>query len=138
MKTINKNLMILCLVAMVAMIFVGCSKDKDEPTVSGKIDAIVGTFKGKMVIGGDAEYFNAIITVSKVDDGKVKATVKTGEAYSRATAKTFPVQNISNIHISGQGPMGSITYKLDDKNIQISTEAEANSDIEYFFQGTKQ
>jgi len=84
------------------------------------------------------EYFNAIITVTKVDDGKVKATVKAGEAYSRATAKTFPVQNVSNIHISGQGPMGGITYKLDDKNIQITTEAEASGDVEYFFQGTKQ
>jgi len=80
------------------------------------------------------EYFNAIITVTKVDDGKIKA----GEAYSRATAKTFPVQNVSNIHISGQGPMGSFTYKLDDKNIQISTEAEASGDVVYLFQGTKQ
>ncbi|WP_286857171.1 MULTISPECIES: hypothetical protein [Sphingobacterium] len=138
MKTINKNLMILCLAAIVSMIFVGCSKDKNEPIVSGKIDGIVGSFKGKMVIGGDAEYFNAIVNVTKVDDGKVKATVKTGEAYSRATAKTFPVQNVSNIHISGQGPMGSITYKLDDKNIQISTESEASSDVEFYFEGTKQ
>ncbi len=130
--------MILCLAAIVSMIFVGCSKDKNEPIVSGKIDGIVGSFKGKMVIGGDAEYFNAIVNVTKVDDGKVKATVKTGEAYSRATAKTFPVQNVSNIHISGQGPMGSITYKLDDKNIQISTESEASSDVEFYFEGTKQ
>ncbi|MDR2275595.1 MAG: hypothetical protein LBF27_32110 [Sphingobacterium sp.] len=137
MKTINKNLMILCLVAMVAMIFAGCSKDKNEPTASGKIDAIVGSFKGKLSIG-DVDYFNAIVNVSKVDDGSVKATVKTGEAYSKATAKTFPVQNISNIHVSGYGPMGSITYTLDDKNIQISTKSEASTDVEYYFEGTKQ
>ncbi len=129
------KLMALALLGIV----VACSKDNDgSPKPSNDIQAAVGTFKGKIRVA-EQDYFNAVVIVSKEGDDKLKVAAKTGEAYSAVTPKVFKVQNISNIHISSSvNPSGSLTYTMDSKAVHISTNKEAATDVEFYFQGTKQ
>ncbi len=132
---LKSKLMVLALLGMV----VSCSKDNDgSPKPSSDIQAAVGTFKGKIRVA-EQDYFNAIVIVSKEGNDKLKVAAKTGENYSAVTPKVFKVQNISNIHISSSGiSSGSFTYTMDSKEVQISTNKEAATDVEFYFEGTKQ
>src|SRR5690606_6008565 len=81
------------------VLFTGCGKDNPspEPTPSvpqpgkGSIEMAVGTFKGQMTVfraeGGDEDYYDAVVVVTKVGAEQLKAEAKSGEAYSDASPK---------------------------------------------------
>src|SRR5690606_14859534 len=99
-----------------------------EPTPSvpqpgkGSIEMAVGTFKGQMTVfraeGGDEDYYDAVVVVTKVGAEQLKAEAKSGEAYSDASPKTFKVT------VDGMGmavsaktgsPEGSFLYISDGR-----------------------
>lgn len=119
--------------------FVGCSKDKDDNpgSDSGSIDVAIGTFKGTMRISG-TNYFNVILTVSKVDNKRVKVVAKSGEPYSGVTAKTIQVKaDVSGV-VDGNDDQGYFSYEIEKKNLTVLTNQTAASEIAYGFEGVKQ
>ncbi|TDQ73521.1 hypothetical protein [Sphingobacterium yanglingense] len=123
--------------ACASLIFASCSKD-DDKTPSG-IDAAIGTYIGKIEVIGGADYFDAIIKVSKVDDSHIKIEAKSGEKYSGVAAKTMKVSNTHNISINTLNePNGSFLYSIDDKTVILLTEQTQKDEIIYSFKGTKQ
>lgn len=124
----------LCLV-FISLLSVRCSKDKDNNIHN--IDALIGSFKGT-INTGDEQYFDAVITITKVSDGQVKVAPKSGEAYSDLTAKSIKVTNPVGVTIVGGDEQGSISYIVDTKALTLSTNKTAATDKDYLFTGSKQ
>lgn len=126
---------------IVGSLFFSCksSDDNDQPTpASGQsIDPIVGTFKGTIRIATQ-DYYNAIVVVSKVDASHIKVQPKSGEVYSGATPKVLTAQNPVGVGVGGNDPEGSVNYLISTKALQISTKKTAASDVEFYYEGTKQ
>lgn len=130
-------------IVMVIMgsLFFSCKNndDNDEPTpISGQsIDPVVGTFKGTIRIATQ-DYYNAIVVVSKVDATHIKVQPKSGEAYSVATPKVLSAVNPVGVGVGGNDPEGSVNYLISTKALQISTKKTAATDVEFYYEGTKQ
>ncbi|MHC5202155.1 hypothetical protein [Myroides sp. LJL119] len=130
-----------------------CSKDDNsyqepqEEKVS--IDLAVGTYKGTISSGGldQYNYYDAVITVTKQADNKLKVTPKLNEPYSTVTPKTFTVKgevvydgNSKSYYVNSlpASVEGYLFYYQDNKTIEIQTRAQSESDIEFYFEGVKQ
>ena len=128
------------LILLAGIFFISCkSNDGDDsnPMTGNSIDVVIGTFKGTMNVGGQ-DYFNAVITVSKVDDSHVKVQAKSNEAYSFVTTKTLTAVNTAGVGVIGNNAEGSIDYLMATKAIMVSTKKTSETDKIYLFQGTKQ
>ena len=145
-KQTMQRLFLLMLVGTVTLN--GCSKDDDtEQPETKSIDVTIGTYQGKLTVWGDLpntdedEFFDAVITVTKVDNEHLKVTVKTGEPYSAITEKTIKVraeEYLGDIyHVIGD-LQGSFWYHADTKTVDISTNKQRETDIHYTFEGAKQ
>ncbi|HFK5587073.1 TPA: hypothetical protein ACGZ92_003296 [Elizabethkingia anophelis] len=138
---IKKLMLGVALVLGTAIFFIGCKRSNDsDNNPSGSIDPVVGTFKGTLEDGEnpDIKYYNAVVTVSKVDDSRVKVTPKSGEAYSGYTTKTIKVANPVGASVVGGDEQGSISYLIDTKSLNVSTEKNSTQDKTYIFNGSKQ
>ncbi len=128
-------------VIMVGSIFFSCksSSDNDDPApiTNQSIDPVVGTFKGTIRIATQ-DYYNAIVVVSKVDGSHIKVQPKSGEAYSIATPKVLTAVNPVGVGVGGDDPEGSVNYLVSTKALQISTKKTAATDVEFYYEGTKQ
>jgi hypothetical protein len=115
------------------------SDDNDDPTpVTGQsIDPVLGTFKGTIRVATQ-DYYNAIVVVTKVDASHIKVQPKSGEAYSIATPKVLTAQNPVGVGVGGNDPEGSVNYLISTKALQISTKKTAATDVEFYYEGTKQ
>ncbi|AQX05671.1 hypothetical protein KRE40_00525 [Elizabethkingia meningoseptica] len=135
---IKKFILGLALVLSTGAFLTNCKSSNDDPgDPSGSIDPVVGTFKGT-IEDGDLKYYNAIITITKVDNSRVKVAPKSGEAYSGYSAKTIKVTNPVGPSIVGDDEQGSIAYLIDTKSITVSTKKITPQDNEYLFTGSKQ
>lgn len=129
------------LVLSTGMFFIGCKSSNDsDNNPSGSIDPVVGTFKGTIEDGEnpDIKYYNAFITVSKVDDSRIKVTSKSGEAYSGYTTKTIKVANPVGASVVGGDEQGDVSYLIDTKSLTVSTKKNSAQDKTYIFNGSKQ
>lgn len=119
--------------------FVGCSKDKDDTPNSGtgSIDVATGTFKGTIRIG-TTNHFNAILTVSKVDNQRLKVVAKSGEPYSDVTTKTIQVKADVPGLVDGHDDQGYFAYEIEKKKLTVLTKQTGASEIDYGFEGIKQ
>ncbi|HFK5553433.1 TPA: hypothetical protein ACGZ9Q_001486 [Elizabethkingia anophelis] len=138
----NKNLKRLILgtiaILTIGAGFTGCKSNNDsDNNPGGSIDPIVGTFKGTLE-DGELKYYNAIISVAKIDDSSVKITPKSGEAYSAYTAKIIKVSNPVGASVVGSNEQGSVAYLIDTKSINIKTEQTSPQEKVYLFNGSKQ
>ncbi|OCA79027.1 hypothetical protein BBH99_19905 [Chryseobacterium contaminans] len=126
---------------LIGSIFLSCKSSGDNdvpaPTTGQNIDPIVGTFKGTIKIGVQ-DYYNAIVMVSKVDNSHVKVQPKSGEVYSVATPKILTAVNPVGVGVGGDDPEGSINYLISTKALQISTKKTSATDVEFYYEGTKQ
>lgn len=152
MKKINLKLSLLAICAMVTLgaITTSCSKDKDgtEQLAKGNVDAMVGSYKGKVTVfqelpgsGAKRDFFDAIITVSKVGNDKVKLTAKSGEAYSSITEKTMNVMLIpgsKNVMAATGDVNGTFIFNAEIKSLTALTQKQAESDVMFAFEGVKQ
>ena len=137
---IHKWMSKLFLILFIGAVFVSCNNDDDDnsnPAADNSINAVAGTFKGTLNIGGQ-DYYNAIITVTKVDNSHVKVQAKSGEAYSSVTTKTLSAVNPVGVSIVGSDSEGSISYLISTKALTVSTQKTSATDIIYLFQGTQQ
>ncbi|PUB34431.1 hypothetical protein C8J95_10295 [Elizabethkingia sp. YR214] len=138
----NKNLKQRILGAVVILAigvgFTGCKSSNDsDNNPGGSIDPIIGTFKGTLE-DGELKYYNAIISVTKVDDSSVRIAPKSGEAYSAYTAKTIKVSNPVGASVVGSNEQGSVAYLIDTKAINVKTEQTSPQEKVYLFNGSKQ
>ncbi|WP_278554503.1 hypothetical protein [Elizabethkingia bruuniana] len=137
-----KKLMLgAALVLSTGIFFIGCKSSNDsDNNPSGSIDPVVGTFKGTIEDGenADIKYYNAVVIVSKVDDSRVKVTPKSGEVYSGYTAKTIKVANPVGASVVGVDEQGSVSYLIDTKSLNVGTEKNSAQDKIYIFNGSKQ
>ena len=134
----------------VGTLVTSCSKDKDPYDYSvpeEKIDGAVGTYKGRMEIRNNSDldisgktYYDAVVTVSKVDNSHLKVTAKAGEEYSVVTEKVFQVEGYygGDVYDLSGNVSGSFHYSAETKGLSLYTEDQAATDITYFFEGTKQ
>lgn len=137
---IQKLVSSFIVMVMVGGLFFSCksSDDNDDPTpISQSIDPVVGTFKGTIRIATQ-DYYNAIVVVSKVDASHIKVQPKSGEAYSAATPKVLTAVNPVGVGVGGDDPEGSLNYLISTKALQISTKKTAATDLEFYYEGTKQ
>ncbi|MEY8760260.1 hypothetical protein [Chryseobacterium tongliaoense] len=137
---IHKWMYKLFLILFIGAVFVSCNNDDDDnsnPAADNSINAVTGTFKGTLNIGGQ-DYYNAIVTVTKVDNSHVKVQAKSGEAYSSVTTKTLSAVNPVGVSIVGSDSEGSISYLMSTKALTVSTQKTSATDIIYLFQGTQQ
>lgn len=146
MKKITTKIAFLSLVSvlMVGTMTTSCSNDDKpgEEQTKGTIDAAVGTYKGKLrsVDLDQYEHFDAIIMVTKVDNQHLKVEAKSGETYSAVTAKIFKVVNSDNGDVNNAFGIleGHFWYTADVKNLEMGTERQSATDINYIFEGVKQ
>lgn len=128
-------------IVLMGSLFLSCksSDDNDDPTpTSGQsIDPVLGTFKGTIRIATQ-DYYNAIVVVTKVDASHIKVQPKSGEVYSVATAKVLSAVNPVGVGVVGNDPEGSVNYLISTKALQISTKKTAATDVEFYYEGTKQ
>ncbi len=125
--------------------FIGCSKDKNNDKPSGNSDEaaaarIVGTYKGTIDAStSNAQYFDAIIIITKESGNKVKIVAKSGEAYSEMTPKIVPIQGIlESDNATSEGPQGILIYQAQEKTLKFLSKATSAEDVTYSFEGTKQ
>ena len=141
--------MLFVLIAFVSTAFVACSSDDgDDAQPSNGIDIGTGTFKGKITVfppqGQSADYFDAIVHVSKSGDNKLNVTPKSGEAYSIATAKVFQVEyssagnGLQTVTAVTGSPEGLFIYNDQNKSLNLITKEQSASDVVFSFEGTKQ
>lgn len=130
---------------MMALLFLGitsCSKDDsgDDNPKETSIDAVVGTFKGTLEVfresGPTQEYYNAIVTVSKVGEKEIKVTPKSGEAYSDASPETFNIQTLNEIGLYSTN--SRLIFQNADKSLVFITNKDQADEIIFHFEGTKQ
>lgn len=148
MKKVNTKIAFLGILSVLTFgtIATSCSKNDDnggyEQPTKGTIDAAVGTYKGKLRSShlDQYEYFDAVVIVTKVDDQHLKVTPKSGEAYSSVTPKTFKVEGGYNNDIqSVYGILeGYLWYTADVKTLEMATNQQAETDINFLFDGVKQ
>lgn len=128
-------------IVLMGSLFLSCksSDDNDDPTpTSGQsIDPVLGTFKGTIRIATQ-DYYNAIVVVTKVDASHIKVQPKSGEVYSVATDKVLSAVNPVGVGVVGNDPEGSVNYLISTKALQISTKKTAATDVEFYYEGTKQ
>lgn len=127
---------------------IGCSSNDDNYDQSGPgtIDVAIGTYKGKISSyrslpdTNENNFYNAELTVSKVDNQHVKITVKSGEAYSILTEKIMKVSNdYDNMVRSVIGEInGDFWYVHDTKTLTLYTNQTTETDYDYSFEGVKQ
>lgn len=140
-KGMKKLMLGAALVLSTGIFFIGCKSSNDsDNNPSDSIDPVVGTFKGTIEDGenADIKYYNAVVIVSKVDDSRVKVTPKSGEAYSGYTAKTIKVANPVGASVVGVDEQGSVSYLIDTKSLNVGTEKNSAQDKIYIFNGSKQ
>jgi hypothetical protein len=143
-KIVLKPLTFLAVCVFFAGLLVsGCKKD-DTPGTSN-IDVATGTFVGTLKVfdrptsPSSQEYYNAVVTITKVGDNQLKVTAKTGEAYSDATPKTFTdVRYQSGGAVQSNSVAGSLAYLERNKEIIVVTEKQAATERSFTFTGTKQ
>lgn len=152
MRKINVKLSMLAICAMVAVggLTTSCSKDKNETEQAGKgdLNAMVGNYKGKVQVyqdlvgsGAQHEFFDAIVTVSKVGNNKIKISAKSGEAYSSITEKTIDAVTMpgsKNIASATGDVNGIFLFNGDTKSLNVVTQKQAATDIMFSFEGVKQ
>lgn len=128
-----------------------CSKkDNGEELIQtqGTIDAAVGTYKGKLITYAHSrvdEWYDAVIIVTKESNNQLKVAAQSGEEYSDITPKVFTVEtgaffgtNTQDI-VSLTGSLeGILAFYGANKNISIVADKQAETDIEYHFDGVKQ
>ncbi|HFK5569022.1 TPA: hypothetical protein ACG0AO_000811 [Elizabethkingia meningoseptica] len=135
---IKKFILGLALVLSTGAFLTNCKSSNDDPgDPSGSIDPVVGTFKGT-IEDGDLKYYNAIITITKVDNSRVKVAPKSGEAYSGYSVKTITVSNPVGASVVGENEQGSVAYLIDTKSVTVSTKKVSQQDNTYLFNGSKQ
>ncbi|MBP2615623.1 hypothetical protein [Chryseobacterium jejuense] len=126
---------------LVGSLFLSCKSNDDNddptPTSNQSIDPVVGTFKGTIRIATQ-DYYDAIVVVSKVDASHIKVQPKSGEVYSVATPKVLSAVNPVGVGVGGNDPEGSVNYLISTKALQISTKKTAATDVEFYYEGTKQ
>lgn len=149
-KTILKKVKQIVSVFLFSLGIISCSNNDDGPNYEqpgpGSIDVAVGTFKGKITsykqLPNTTEYtfYDAIVTVSKVDHQHIKITTKSGEAYSILTEKTLKVANeYNNMVRTVIGEInGDFWYTHDTQSLTFYTNDTAESDYDYSFEGVKQ
>lgn len=148
-KSVKRTMQRLFILLMVGTVTLGsCSKDDDAEKPDGKgIDVAVGTYKGKINVWGDlpntnqSEFFDVVLTVTKVDNEHVKVTAKTGEPYSAVTEKTIKVraeEYLGDIYSVIGDLQGTFWYHSDTKTVDINTNKQSATDIHYTFEGAKQ
>jgi len=147
MKNFKKKLAIVGILSLLSIgtITTSCSSDNNtdyEQPTSGSIDAAVGTYKGKLRSSylNQYEYFDAIVIVTKVDNQHLKIEAKSGEAYSSVTPKIFKVENGYNNNINSVSGVleGYFWYTAEVKTLEMSTNQQAETEINFFFDGIKQ
>lgn len=145
MKKMNAKIAFLGLLSvfLLGILVISCSKDDDnnEPG-TGSINVAVGTYKGKLSIRpGGPEFFDAVLNVAKVDDQHVKITAKAGEPYSNITEKTMKVSaegyNGNVYSVIGE-LQGAFSYYAETKTLDVTTQKQSETDVYYYFEGTKQ
>lgn len=155
MKKISAKITMLAILLIVTfgVSFSSCSKDDDnnEKPKKGTIDAAVGTYKGKLELWNQFPntdqgiWYDAILIVTKEANDKLKITAKSGEEYTGITPKIFTVEtgaffgeNTQDV-VSLSGSLeGYFNFHGANKNITVSTQKQASSDIAFLFEGVKQ
>lgn len=153
MKKLNAKIAFLGILSLLAVgtVTTSCSKSDNEEyeEPKGSIDVAVGTFKGKLVETevNNKIWYDAIVIVTKEGNNKLKATPKSGEAYSHLTPKTFTVESETIYDADKQSYIvnslpgsleGYFYYYAANKVLEISTDEQAASDIHFRFDGIKQ
>lgn len=144
-KNLKNVLMALFTGLVFCIVFIGCSKDKNNGEPSGNADEaaaarVVGTYKGTIdATNANAQYFDAIIIITKESGNRVKITAKPGEAYSGMTPKIIPIQGIlESDDATSEGPQGILIYQAQEKTLKFLSKATSAEDATYSFEGTKQ
>lgn len=148
MKNFKKKLAFVGILSLLSIgtITTSCSSSDDntnyEQPTPGTIDAAVGTYKGKLRSSylDQYEYFDAVVIVTKVDNQHLKVEAKSGEAYSSVTPKTFKVESGFNNDINSVNGIieGYFWYTAEVKTLELSTNQQAETEINFLFDGVKQ
>ncbi|MDQ1149175.1 hypothetical protein [Sphingobacterium zeae] len=132
------KLMYAVVLALVTFAFVGCSKDDDNtvPT-SGSIDVAVGTYKGKVQVGGN-EFFDQMVVVSKVSNERVKVSFSNKSL--NVADREFNVSNQSGMFIQGAvgATGGSFLFDIKEKSLLTQFTVMAEGERLVTFTGDKQ
>lgn len=148
-KSLLRKVKLMTTIFTLCVGFVACDSDDGgnyEQPGPGSIDVAVGTFKGKISsykqLPNTTEYtfYDAIVTVTKVDDQHLKITTKSGEKYSLLTEKTLKVANeYDNMVRTVIGEInGDFWYTHNTKSLIFYTKDTNEGDYDYSFEGTKQ
>jgi len=144
MKTNNLKVLLFApaFLFVTGLLLSSCKKD-NNPITGSNIDVATGTFKGSITVydrpgSAGQEYFNAIVTVTKVGGNQLKVTAKTGEAYSDATPATFTDVRYQNSIVQSNTVMGALVYLESNKELTVVTEKQTATDRSFTFKGVKQ
>ncbi|MCL7987865.1 hypothetical protein M8998_07935 [Sphingobacterium sp. lm-10] len=123
--------------ALVAFLFVGCSKDDNSPS-GGSIDAAVGTFQGSLEVTGQDARFNQTIVVTKVSNERIR--VKVGDASLNLPDREFNVTNNANIAIQSASIStgGDFIYDVREQSVIYQSAPMAEGEVLFTFKGNKQ
>ncbi|MFT3993697.1 MAG: hypothetical protein QM660_05280 [Dysgonomonas sp.] len=138
-QTFSKHLIAIMLFT-ISVGFSACGSDDDNnelPTPSEKAStALAGTYKGTMTTyPGSKEFYDVILTVTEIKDGKVRITTDKGNV----TPKEMVVKWNSDKYImSASSDIGLLTYTMEEKVLDVGTNATQESDITLSFRGVKQ
>jgi len=133
------KLMYAMVLALVAIAFVGCSKDDDNtPQTGGSIDAAVGTYKGSLDIVGVGEKFNKTIKVTKVGDNRIKVEVE--DSSLKLPSREFNVTNSADYSIQSAAtePGAMFLYEIKNKTVSYLSKPLAEGETTFKFDGAKQ
>lgn len=153
MRKVRAKISRLGLVLAFVTLTASCSKDDNdgyEQPIKGSIDVAIGTYKGKLYISPSQpneihEWYDAVVIVTKEGANKLKVVAKSGEAYSKVTPKVFTVEtgaffgeNTQDIASLTGSVEGFFHYYGANKNISVTTNKQAATEIEFEFDGVKQ
>lgn len=155
MRKVNAKIGVLALASVLTFgtFITSCNKDDNdlyEQPQQGTIDVAVGTYKGKLYTRPSNpidthEWYDAIVIVTKEGNNKLKVTAKSGEEYSHVTSKTFTVEtgaffgeNTQDIASLSGSVEGYCHYYGSNKNLSVTTNKQAATEIEFNFDGVKQ
>lgn len=110
---------LMSLLAVVVLVAITSCSDDDVP-----IDSAVGTFKGELTVyppkSGGKVYPDATVTITKVDNDKLKVTP---DPSTQGPAVTFSVFNEDGAIVNAEDdPTGVFIYYSDEKSIIISSQ----------------
>lgn len=152
MKKIKSTISLLAIMALMttSTLVTSCSSSDDNggPNLpeKGAIEDALGTYKGMMrvhddIAGSDKyEFYDVVMLVTKVDNQHVKVTAKSNEVYSVVAEKIIKVEGNYNKDITSvTGDLsGFFWYHSDTKTVDIHANKQAEIEIIYTFEGSKQ